>query len=98
MLSLQFMSESLPNPTPLCKSHYHAVYDVHQSRKKNFKTCGKTLRVGNDRPCPQPHAIQKYLSEHIDFEGNIVEGDRVCLTGKHRRGVQKGLSSILVAG
>ena len=35
MLSLQFRSESLPNPTPLCKSHYHAVYDVHQSQKKN---------------------------------------------------------------
>ena len=38
-----------------------AVYDVHQSQKKNCRTCGKRLRVGNDRPCPQPHAIQKYL-------------------------------------
>ena len=70
MLSLQFRSESLPNPTPLCKSHYHAVYDVYQLH----------LRVGNDRPCPQPHAIQKYLSEHTNFEGNIFEGDSVCLT------------------
>ena len=29
---------------------------------------------------PQPHAIQKYLSEHTNFEGYILEGDRVCLT------------------
>ena len=57
MLSLQFRSESLPNPTPLCKSHYHAVYDVHQSQEKNCRTCGKRLRVGNDRPCPQPHVM-----------------------------------------
>ena len=56
MLSLQFRSDSLPNPTPLCKTHYHAVYDVHQSRKKNCRTCGKRLRVGNDRPCPQPQS------------------------------------------
>ena len=41
MLSLQIRSESLPNPTPLCKSHYHAVYDVHQSQKKNCRTCRK---------------------------------------------------------
>ena len=55
MLSLQFRSDSLPNPTPLCKTHYHAVYDVHQSQKKNCRTCGKRLEyIGNDRPCPQP--------------------------------------------
>ena len=34
MLSLQFKSDSLPNRTPLCTMHYHAVYDVHQSREK----------------------------------------------------------------
>ena len=56
MLSPQFRSDSLPNPTPLCKTHYHAVYDVHQSQKKNCRTCGKRLRVGNDRPYPQPQS------------------------------------------
>ena len=80
MLSLQFRSESLPNPTPLCKTHYHAVYDVHKSWENNCRTCGTRLRVGNDRPCPQPLDIQKYLCEHTDFEGCISEGDRVCLT------------------
>ena len=45
-----------------------------------YRTCGRHLRMGNDRPCPQPHVIQKYLSEHTDFTGEIVNSDRVCLT------------------
>ena len=80
MLSLQFRIESLPNPTHLCKTHYHAVYDVHKSWKNYCRTCGTRLRVRNDRPCPQPLDIQKYLCERTDFEGCISEGDRVCLT------------------
>ena len=74
---IEFQSELIP---PLCKSHYHAVYDALQTRHKNCRTCGRRLRIGNDRPCPQPHVIQKYLSEHTDFTGEIVNSDRVCLT------------------
>ena len=77
---IEFQSEPIPVPTPLCKSHYHAVYDALQTRHKNCRTCGRRLRMGNDRPCPQPHVIQKYLSEHTDFTGEIVNSDRVCLT------------------
>ena len=79
MLSLQFRSESLPNPTPLCKMHYHVVYDVHQSQKNNCRTCGKRLRVGNDRPCPQLHAIQKYLVNILTLKETSLRVSRCCL-------------------
>ena len=49
---IEFQSEPIPVPTPLCKSHYHAVYDALQTRRKNCRTCGRCLRMGNDRPCP----------------------------------------------
>ena len=77
---MQFQSEPVPIPTPLCKSHYHVVYDALQTQHKHCRTCGRRLRQGNDRPCPQPHAIQAYLSEHTDFAGDTVRSDRVCLT------------------
>ena len=77
---IHFQSEPVPIPTSLCKSHYHVVYDALQTRHKHCRTCGRRLRQGNDRPCPQPHAIQAYLSEHTDFAGDIVRSDRVCLT------------------
>ena len=77
---IEFQNEPIPVPTPLCKSHYHAVYDALQTRHKNCRTCGRRLWMGMDRPCPQPHTIQKYLYEHTDFTGNIVPSDRVCLT------------------
>ena len=73
---IDFQNEPIPVPTPLCKSYYHAVYDALQTRHKNCRTCGRRLRMGMDRPCPQP----KYLYEHTDFTGNIVPSDRVCLT------------------
>ena len=80
MKDIEFQSDPIPIPTPLCKSHYHMVYDALQTRRKNCTTCGRHLRTGNDRPCPQPCVIQAYLAEHTDFTGNIASGDRVCLT------------------
>ena len=55
---IEFQSEPIPVPTPLCKSHYHAVYDALQTWHKNCRTCGRRLRMGNDRPCPQPHVLE----------------------------------------
>ena len=66
-----------PAPTPLCKQHYHIVYDALQPRQ--CVTCGARLRGGNHRSCPQPDIIQKHLSENIGFEGDIQAGDQVCL-------------------
>ena len=64
MEDIEFQSDPIPIPTPLCKSHYHMVYDA---RRKNCTTCGRRLRAGNDRPCPQPRVIQAYIAEHTDF-------------------------------
>ena len=77
---IEFTNECIPNPRPLCKNHYHVLYDVLQSRRKHCITCGRCLRPGNDRPCPQPHIIQIHLSQHTDFVGDILSDDRVCLT------------------
>ena len=79
-LDIDFPPLPIPTPTPLCRSHYHAVYDALQTRQKNCRTCGRRLRLGNDRPCPQPEKICKYLLEHTDFNGYIADTDRVCFT------------------
>ena len=73
-------NDPVPIPTPLCKSHYHLVYDTLQSRRKHCRTCSRRLRLGNDRPCLQPHIIQAHLSQHTDFDGDILSSDRVCIT------------------
>ena len=58
---IEFTTECIPIPTPLCKNHYHVLYDALQSRRKHCITCGRRLRPGNDRSCPQPHIIQIHL-------------------------------------
>ena len=77
---IEFTTECIPIPTPLCKNHYHVVYDALQSRRKHCITCGRRLHPGSDRRCPQPHIIQMHLTQHTDFEGSILRDDRVCLT------------------
>ena len=95
---IEFQNEPIPVPTPLCKSHYHAVYDALQTRHKNCRTCGKRLRMGMDRPCPQPHTIQKYLYDtlHLTWDteqnmqnvrervGILLKGCK-CMTGCKNR-------------
>ena len=76
----EFETECVLIPTPLCKNHYYVVYNALQSPKKHCITCGRCLRLGNDRPCPQPHVIQMHLSLDTDFEGDILADDHVCLT------------------
>ena len=62
-LGIEFTTECIPIPTFLCKNHYHVLYDALQLRRKHCITCGRRLRPGNDRPCPQPHIIQIHLSQ-----------------------------------
>lgn len=73
-------SEIIPFPTPLCKSHYHLVYNALQSRQKRCATCGSHLKQSNHRPCPKPDIIQLHLQEMTGFEGEINSHDRICLT------------------
>ena len=58
----------------------HAVYDAQETRQRNCRTCGRRLRLGNDRPCPHPDVVQAYLHQNTDFTGDIAKSDRVCLT------------------
>ena len=58
---IKFMTHPLPTPTPLCKHHYHAVYDVLQTRQRKCQTCDSCLQVGNYRPCPELEVVQAYL-------------------------------------
>ena len=78
--ALKCGSEVIPIPTPLCKRHYHVVYDTLQSRQKRCVTCGTRLKQSNHRPCPKPDIIQLHLQEMTGFEGEIHSQDRVCLT------------------
>lgn len=75
--NIQFKSETIPTPTPLC---YHVLYDMLQTRQKHCRTCSRCLRLGNDKPCPQPEAIKAYLCEHTDFTGDMGISDHVCVT------------------
>ena len=76
----EFAADPPPSPTPLCKHHYHVLYDRAQTRQRNCRTCGRRLQAGSDRPCPQPNVVQEYLKEHADFTGDISKSDRVCFT------------------
>ena len=70
--------DDVPFPTPMCKRHYHKVYDTLQNKQTHCCTCGSSLRSAPFRICPNAMHIQKYLRENTGFEGNLNEGDRVC--------------------
>ena len=77
---IEINTECIPTPTPLCKYHYYAVYNIQQPRYKHCVTCGTRLGKENHRPCPQPQTIQLHLQEQTGFEGEILGSDRVCMT------------------
>ena len=70
---------TLPIPTPLCKHHYHLIYNILQPTQTHCPTCGTWLKITVSRYCPDPHRIQKYLHENTGFEGHIQDGAKVCL-------------------
>ena len=61
---IEFETERIPIPTPLCNNHYYVGYDARQSQRKQCIICSRRLWLGYDRPCPQPHVIQMHLSTH----------------------------------
>ena len=78
---LEAKHPSVPVPVPLCKHHYHLVYNRLEPRQEHCVTCGTSLRKQiNSKICPQPAIIEQHLRENADFEGKIKEGDRVCYT------------------
>ena len=67
---LEAKHPSIPVPVPLCKHHYHLVYNRLEPRQEHFVTCGTSLRKQiNSKICPQPAIIEQHLRENADFEG-----------------------------
>ena len=77
---LQVSTDTIPVPTPLCKHHYHLVYNL--LTQTNCITCGISLRSATPSPryCPKPELIEKHLKDNTGFEGNIGAQDKVCFT------------------
>ena len=71
-------SQIFPTPTPLCKVHYHMVYNESQPTQTHCVTCGSDLRKSSVRTCPDPERIQEYLAEKTGFDGEISSGTKVC--------------------
>ena len=69
------LDKAVPFPTPLCKHHYHKVYDALQNKQTHCCTCGSSLRSEPFRVCPNAVHIHKYLTEKRGFEGNLSESD-----------------------
>ena len=79
---LQVSTDTMPVPTPLCKHHYHLVYNLLQPTQTNCITCGISLRSATPSPsyCPKPELIEKHLKDNTGFEGHIGAQDKVCFT------------------
>ena len=75
-----FHSENVPFPTPMCKNHYHVMYDSLHSKQTQCYTCGSSLRGVQTRTCPAAEKIQCYLAEKTGFEGEIPPDAKVCMT------------------
>lgn len=68
----------IPFPTPLCKHHYHVIYNELQPSQSHCVTCGSSLKHTTARFCPNPDLIEAHLREKTGFDGHIKEADRVC--------------------
>ncbi len=67
-------------PMPLCKQHYHTVYNQLHPTQTHCSTCKVSLRHSSPKPCPQPSTIENYLKTNTGFQGCIAENDMVCYT------------------
>ena len=60
--SLQFDSENIPFPTPLCAHHYRIAYNAIQPHQTMCPTCRISIRKQpNSRPCPNAEKIAERL-------------------------------------
>ena len=77
-ISQIFPCSNIPCPTPLCKRHYHSVYDTIQSKQTHCFTCNSSLCNFCVRVCPNPKLVQQVLGERTGFEETIPTSARVC--------------------
>ena len=75
---LRSSESQIPVPPPLCKHHYHQVYNYIQPTQTHCVTCGTSLKHSNSRVCPKPALIEQYLKENTEFDCQISDQDRVC--------------------
>ena len=75
---LQCTTTEVPIPTPLCKHHYHLVYNMLQPTQTHCVTCDVSLRHSKTKSCPEPEIIKKYLHDNASYDGDINEHDKVC--------------------
>ena len=71
---------NLSNPTPLCKKHYHLVYNILKSTQTQCVTCGVSLRHCKHKVCPNPKIVERFLTENTEYDGQINDHDKVCYT------------------
>ena len=77
-LARENIPPNLAIPVPLCKHHYHLVYNTYQPTQTHCPTCGAVLQKQSARPCPNTERIQSYLVDKRSYEGVINNGDKVC--------------------
>ena len=75
---LQCTTTEVPIPTPLCKHHYHLVYNMLQPTQTHCVTCDVSLRYSKTKLCPEPEIIKKYLHDNAGYDGDINEYDKIC--------------------
>ena len=68
----------VPIPAPLCKHHYHIVYNTVEPTQTNCVTCGMSLKHSTPKLCPNPELIEPHLKECVGFQGSIGKNDKVC--------------------
>ena len=73
-----FPCSNIPCPTPLCKRHYHIMYDAIKSKQTHCFTCNSSLCKFCVRVCPNPKLVQQVLGERTGFEETIPTSARVC--------------------
>jgi hypothetical protein len=77
-VGLECFAPEIPTPTPLCKHHYHLIYNLVQPTQTHCVTCGTSLKHSSPKVCPQPEVVEKHLRENTDFDGHINDHDKVC--------------------
>ena len=73
--------ENVSLPVPLCKHHYHLLYNTLHLNQKQTRcyTCQATLRNGSRIcTCPDAKPIQQYIADKTGFDGTIPDDARVC--------------------
>ena len=75
---LMCFTSEIPIPTPLCKHHYHLIYNLVQPTQTHCVTCGTSLKHSSPKVCPQPKVVEKHLRENTDYDGHINDHDKVC--------------------